>query len=264
MKSFNEQQMLILFLAVLAAFYFLTQRKKKEPIHNEGMLTHDTKISDNFNDIVDTGAEQQDNESNDTFESIDDILNDSVHEPVPDDDEEDDSEEELEDIKTNKMKAKISKHKNSASGDYKHASFGSGKRGSKSDVLDDFFESRYPMESSNDKYEPVVENEGAYAAYTPGKPKKLSSKDKFDPASLLPGKSNDFIDDPYEASSVTTKNQHLINIHRPIGLDTIQSSKKIGIRDIRGTIPNKKRNISPFLNSSYDHDGNINTQALCN
>jgi hypothetical protein len=76
-------------------------------------------------------------------------------------------------------------------------------------------------------------------------------------------KHKDWFDDPYE--SATVKNSHLINVYRPIGVDTIGCRKgdPPGGCDIRGPIPVPKYTVSPWLNSSYEPDTNLRNQSLC-
>ena len=101
-----------------------------------------------------------------------------------------------------------------------------------------------------------------YAKYMTGKPKKMTDVDKFDVDALLPQDRNkDWFDDPYSGASI--KNTHLINIYRPIGVNTIQTSLKNPSLDIRGAPVNPKTVVSPFLNSSYEPDTNIRNQSLC-
>ena len=107
--------------------------------------------------------------------------------------------------------------------DYKQSSYNNGNRNAKSTKIDGFFEGNHP----NDKeaasgFSAMIENEGKYAAYLSERGKKqLSDKDKFDPSSLLPKEKNgEWFDDPYETTNV--KSSHLINIYRPVGVNTIQ------------------------------------------
>lgn len=145
---------------------------------------------------------------------------------------------------------------------YKSASYSKGERGSKSNELDKFFEGCCPKNANNNNgFTPSVEN-GIGAAYTPGKPEKLSEKDKFDPDSLLPREKNsDWVDDPYE--DVTVKSSTLGNIFRPVGINSVQSSKKISYHDMRGIPKAPKFNVSPWNNSSVDGDTNIRNESLC-
>ena len=71
----------------------------------------------------------------------------------------------------------------------------------------------------------------------------------------------DWFQDPYESTSV--KNTHLINIYRPVGVNTIQTTLKNPSHDIRGSPPNPKYAVSPWQNSSYEPDTNLRNQSLC-
>ena len=48
----------------------------------------------------------------------------------------------------------------------------------------------------------------------------------------------------------------MVNVAKFIGVDTVGSSMKNANRDIRGTIPNPKFNVSVWHNSSIDPDYN--------
>jgi len=91
----------------------------------------------------------------------------------------------------------------------------------------------------------------------------MKDVDKFNAESLLPREKNkDWFDDVYDSTSV--KNAHLINIYKPIGVNTVASSLKNPSHDIRGdATPNPKFAISPWMNSSIEPDSNIRNQALC-
>jgi hypothetical protein len=155
------------------------------------------------------------------------------------------------------------KSKNSANGNFKSSNYKSGDRNSASSSLDSFFEGNHPEDTrNNNNYTAFVDNEARYAAYSPGKDQKLSEKDKFDPKSLLPSEKNaDWFDDPYESTSV--KASHLINIFRPVGVNTIQTTLKNASHDLRGTEPNPKYPVSPWQNSSYEPDTNLRSKAFC-
>ena len=78
---------------------------------------------------------------------------------------------------------------------------------------------------------------------------------------LLPQQENkDWFDTVEDA--ITVKNRHLININKPIGIDSIGSSMKNACLDIRGNIPAPKYAISPFLNSAIEPD--VATVGFCN
>jgi hypothetical protein len=152
--------------------------------------------------------------------------------------------------------------KNTAvSGDYKKSTYAAGNRDGQSNELDKFFEEGNPFaEGTNDQFSPKDESNGNFAGYVPtGKP--LTDEDKFNAGDLLPVETNkDWFDD---VNATGIKNTHLININRPIGIATINSSLKNPSHDIRGTPPNPRNFVSPWLMSSYEPDMNIRNQSLC-
>lgn len=228
-----EKKILVLLVLVLVALYLLYGYQGIDPIHNEGMLSFDPKLSDNFNDIVDTELiDNLSNESNSSNES------------------------------NNSNSSNASNNSTDSSVNYKSSSYDKGDRKSKSDNLDKFFEGTYPNQSSNNQFQPMIENDGKFAAYTSGNSSnKLSDKDKFDPNSLLPReKNNDWFDDPFDQT--TAKSTHLINIYRPMGVRSTQTTKGRS-HDLRPVPPNPKFPVSPFGNSSWEADGNLNDKALC-
>lgn len=246
-----ENKILILIL-LAAVVLFLLSNKKEEPIHNEGILTQDPKLSNNFNDVIDVGSNDDsfDLTSNSTNNSS--ISNDSST-----------SNASNEKLSTNELVKKMSA--NSTSNDYKASSYSQGVRGkTDSNSLDKFFEGNRPKDSNNNnEFEPMTTDNGQYAAYTSGKTsKKLTDKEKFDPNSLLPRENNsEWFDDPYEQTTV--KSSHLINIYRPTAIDTIQTSRKFASHDIRGIPATPKYPVSPWNNSSADADNNIRNESLC-
>jgi hypothetical protein len=59
------------------------------------------------------------------------------------------------------------------------------------------------------------------------------------------------------------KNNHLITITHPIGINTISSTLGPSSHDIRELITYPKNFVSPWLMSSYEPDMNIRNQSLC-
>lgn len=254
----DGDKILLLILLVAVAIYFFSSSSKADPIHNEGMLTQDPVLSNNFNDMIDVSNDQNndnnDNNSSNGSNGSNGSKSSSIASNV--------TSESNASTNSNSDLAKKMTPVRSFDG-YKYSSYSKGDRGTKSNELDKFFEGNYPKDANtNNGFSPVVENDGQYAAYTSGKPKKLTDKDKFDPNSLLPREKNtDLFDDPYEQA--TSKSSRLINIYRPVGVNTVQTTKKLATHDIRGNPPTPKFNISPFLNSSVDTDNNFKNEALC-
>lgn len=81
-------------------------------------------------------------------------------------------------------------------------------------------------------------------------------EDLFNAQNYLPKEAND---DWFKTQKepVSVKNRHLINVVKPIGINTVQTSLKNASRDFRGTPPCPKFVVSPFLNSSIEPDNNI-------
>jgi hypothetical protein len=158
---------------------------------------------------------------------------------------------------TDKMLIRKMTSKNSnTSPDYKRVSFADGVRTGPADALDAYFNATEPLNPNENAGFSLSDNESAVLApYTPG---KVVDVDKFDADELLPKESNDWFED---VTPTKIKNRHLINIYRPIGVNTVMSSLKNGTLDLRGDEVNPKTFVSPFLNSSYEPDHNI--KGLC-
>lgn len=150
--------------------------------------------------------------------------------------------------------------KNSATeGEYKHVNYAEGNRPSGTQNLDDFFEQGNPLnDNENANYLPndAGTNHASYA----GKPRKeLSEDEKFNASALLPKEERqDWFED---VTPQKIKNRHLINIYRPIGVNTVITSRKNGSLDLRGNPVNPKTFVSPFLNSSIEPD--VNARGIC-
>ena len=66
---------------------------------------------------------------------------------------------------------------------------------------------------------------------------------------------NDWFD--VQPEPVAVKNRHLINVTKPIGINTIGTSKKNASYDLRENVPCPKFTVSPWLQSSIEPDNNI-------
>ena len=158
---------------------------------------------------------------------------------------------------TDKMLIKKMTSRNTNTGpDYKKVSYADGVRSGSVDALDAYFNATEPLNPNENAGFSVSDNQSAVLApYVPG---KVVDVDKFDADELLPKESNDWFED---VTPTKIKNRHLINIYRPIGVNTVMSSLKNGTLDLRGDEVNPKTFVSPFLNSSYEPDHNI--KGLC-
>ena len=115
--------------------------------------------------------------------------------------------------------------------------------------------------SQTDKYMPIDESKGLGAPIDLGSSRKDTNEDKYNVNAFLPQEEEK---DWFETiEQVDVKNSNLINIYRPIGVNTIGSSQKAASYDIRGydgAICPKFVN-GPWLQSSYEPDRS--TKSLC-
>jgi hypothetical protein len=116
--------------------------------------------------------------------------------------------------------------------------------------------------AENDKFLPNDESGTGFAVFrttkqdTCGGNQDCSPEDLYDVQKYLPQEVND---DWFELvpEAISVKNRHLINITKPIGVNTIGSSKKNASYDLRGAPSCPKYVVSPFLNSSIEPDNNL-------
>lgn len=156
--------------------------------------------------------------------------------------------------------------KNAAGDEYKAVSYLDGERAPYTSLdAQDSYETQlaesidYANKTQNDKFVPSDNGDGNYANYKQEQ-SDYTVKELMDADKLLPKEENDWFDTVPEPIKV--KNRHLININRPIGIDSVGSSMKIACRDLRGNIPAPKMAISPFLNSSVEPD--VANIGFCN
>jgi hypothetical protein len=153
------------------------------------------------------------------------------------------------------------RNKNSArNGEYKKVSYSGNTRDqSGTQSLDDFFDIGNPLnENENSDYYPNDEG-SSLAAYSGSPRRELSDEEKFNASALLPKEEKqDWFDD---VTPQKIKNRHLINIYRPIGVNTVITSRKNPSLDLRGNPVNPKTFVSPFLNSSIEPD--VNARGIC-
>lgn len=151
---------------------------------------------------------------------------------------------------------------------YKDIDYKEGKRGGSSEDLFQY------MDQSNDliqtgysysnNFTGNTEGSNEYAPYAPETTKfnKYDTSVMFDNEELLPKEESinpDWWDTVPEAISV--KNRHLINVAKPIGINTIGTSLKNPSYDLRGAPPNPKFVVSPWNNSTIEPDTNF--KSLC-
>jgi len=163
--------------------------------------------------------------------------------------------------------SKFNSRNKARGGKYKSSSYNKGQRGNlgPSD-WDDYFEGSNGVigghRSGNGDFYANDETDKTLAIFkqkgeTPcGSNQNCCPEDLFDVDKYLPQEVND---DWFEVQPepVSVKNRHLINITKPVGVNTIATSLKNSSHDIRGAPNNPKTVISPFLNSSIEPDINF-------
>jgi hypothetical protein len=130
----------------------------------------------------------------------------------------------------------------------KQVSYKDGKRGGPSDLDRFFINGNVENAAENNEFSPADYVSDKLASYTAKKTDE----------GLLPIEEKDWFED---VTPTKIKNRHLINIYRPVGVNTISTSLKNPSLDIRGAPANPKTVVSPFLNSSIEPDHNI--KGLC-
>lgn len=130
----------------------------------------------------------------------------------------------------------------------KQVSYKDGKRGGPSDLDRFFISGNVENAAENNEFGPADYVSDKLAAYTAKKTDE----------GLLPVEEKDWFED---VTPTKIKNRHLINIYRPVGVNTISTSLKNPSLDIRGAPANPKTVVSPFLNSSIEPDHNL--KGLC-
>lgn len=167
------------------------------------------------------------------------------------------------------LQKKFASQNKARPGEYKQSSYTGGRRGQLGPSnWNDYFDSNNNIigncqTSDNDQFLPIDESKGGFAVFkTNGKRAKCGSnqncqpEDLFDVDKYLPQEVND---DWFEVQPepISVKNRHLINITKPIGINTIGTSLKNASWDIRGTPSCPKFVVSPWSNSSIEPDTNL-------
>jgi hypothetical protein len=240
MELSDRTKILILVVIIGILIYFFIQSNSNDATSNEGALTQNVTNSEEEED--DNTQIMNDDDAVDTMECG--------------------ADEECDD----KTLAKFKSRNSAPCGQFAHSSYADSKRGGRASDLDRFFEGNHPLDAKKPGFVPSNDDgEETNARYVPGSKckKKLTEMDKYNVDEMLPREGNkDWFDDPYEG--VAIKSPKLINVYKPIGVNTIGSSMKIANRDIRARPINPKlASVSPWMNSSVEPDTNIREGALC-
>jgi hypothetical protein len=166
------------------------------------------------------------------------------------------------------LQSKFNTRNRAAGGQYKHSSYNDGRRGNlgPSDWEQNFDHNNNVIGNSqtgdNDNFMPFDESSKTVAVFksqgrnTCGSNQDCSPDDLFDVDKYLPQEVND---DWFEVQPepISVKNRHLINITKPIGVNTIGTSKKNASYDLRASPACPKYVVSPWLQSSIEPDTNL-------
>jgi hypothetical protein len=124
----------------------------------------------------------------------------------------------------------------------------------------------FEEEKGNSAFMPNDEGSAGFASYKSANKQNCGAnqncpvEDLFNSQNYLPKEANDewF---KTQKEPVSVKNRHLINVVKPVGINTVQTSLRNASRDFRGNPPCPKFVSSPWLNSSIEPDNNI--RQLC-
>lgn len=157
--------------------------------------------------------------------------------------------------------------RNKSTGGYKNVSYSKGIRGNLGGAdWENYFEQNNNVignseTGDNDQFMPVDEAGNTHAVFKSkgapcGSNQNCEPEQLYDIDKLLPQEvNNDWFEVAPEPISV--KNRHLINITKPIGIDTIGTSKKNASYDLRSDVLAPKFVVSPWLQSSIEPDTNL-------
>lgn len=231
---------IILALFFLVALYFLLAPNAS--IKNDGNLvrSEDNSISVSV-DYEDGDMNSEDSSAEMEMNTYDDSMDSS-----------------LEIIKERSLGRNALDHRRRNGGAYRENSYRSTEKDL--DSIDSQFMVQDVAENHNDRYMPLDESAGVGAPINIGD-REDNDATKYNVNAFLPQEENK---DWFETiETVESKNSHLINLYRPIGVNTIGSSNKGASYDLRGFdgAINPKFVTGPFLNSSWEpHRA---TKSLC-
>lgn len=253
----------LVFAAIFLVFlYYVFCPSNPEPLQNDGSLVKSKKSNGNSasnNGSVSSGEVGDD----DTIYTVDDnedsYIDQEVY-PTMNRDDDDSVDSSIENIKERAMGRNNLFFRRKDGAQYKRNSYRDLDSGSLRDV-DKQFGVQDVTKNYKDMYNPVDESKGIGAPIDIGASRQDANANKYNVNAFLPQEEEK---DWFETiEQVDVKNSNLINIYRPIGVNTIGSSQKAASYDIRGydgAICPKFVN-GPWLQSSYEPDRS--TKSLC-
>lgn len=251
MKNCDNNTPTIIFglILLLSLFYLFSG----SPIHNEGSLvTKNKKVDEDNSSNDDNSSVSSDNMSSD-------LSDDSVS--MTDANSDDVSDSSIEVIGERSVGLNGMSLRRKYGDKYVESSYSAnGNRNNLKNVDTDFYKVADVAKNYTDRYQPVEETD-ANAAPIKLPNKKETERDKYNVNSFLPQEEEK---DWFETiETVDVKSSNLINIYRPLGVNTIGSSQKNATYDLRGTDKAvcPKFVVSPWLQSSIEPDRSM--KSLC-
>lgn len=245
MNSDNTAFMIILAAIILLSLYYLFNN---DPIHNDGVLQTKKSVGNNIDsENNDSNDSDDSDDSNDSNDSDSDSASDSeisenanlAENDSNDSDNSNDSNDScdysVDKIKYRSMGMNGPHYRKKHGNKYKHSSYRTS--GSKNlDQLDTQFEiCDTTTKSKKSRCEPIEDIDAQMGAPINFDNDKGTEKDKYNIDSFLPQeKEKDWFETIDPTETVNVKNSHLLNLHRPIGANTIGNTHRNAIYDIRG------------------------------
>ncbi len=242
----------ILLISLLSLFYVFGS---SEPVHNEGALQTPNQHSSSTY-YQDEESESQESADSDSFYS-----KNSENTTAESNSNMNDSSDSSLEIIDERARGRNNVHFNRVlNGEYKHSSYKDINSGFSKSV-DNNFSVADVAKNYTDRFQPMDEA-GENAAPINIQKRKETDADKYNSNAFLP---NEEHKDWFETiETVNVKNSHLINIYRPIGVNTIGNTHKISygydIRGNSGAIA-PKFVVSPWLQSTVEPDRSM--KSLC-
>lgn len=255
--ALSSQTKTLLSVCLCLILLFFLWNRMSTPVKNEGNLVTD---SENI-------LPYSDKESVEDQEEVIPTQPDVCVQPVSDNEMMDMYEQDSAVPQSEWLRSKFNS-RNKAKRGYKKSSYSGARRGSLGpSEWDAYFDHNNNIignaqTGDNDKFLPMDESNGEFAVFksggraTCGSNQNCQPEDLFDVDKYLPQEVND---DWFEVQPepISVKNRHLINITKPIGINTIGSSMRNASYDIRGTPACPKFIVSPWNNSNIDGDVNL-------
>lgn len=151
---------------------------------------------------------------------------------------------------------------------YKRINYTYGKRGGNESAALNFIDESnslmQPGTGTNDNFVGEDETSQQFAKFRPEKKQvdKYKTSEIFNSKYYLPSERS-VNDDWFQIlpEAISSKNRHLINVSKPIGINTIGTSLRNPSWDLRGTPQCPKFVVSPWMQSTIEPDTNV--KSLC-